>query len=238
MKKNKYKIYESIKKYKNFFGKKLIIVTDGGELNLYFNKSRFGHMLGLHYLDGKHNESYYIDKILKSKINDYKIMNRMENKHPELYDFIPKRLIKSDFFLRNIENCKISKSSHSKLSKLKCEYIIYRKDPKNKKDILQLGIKHKNDFNFDIETFLVRSNTNNINHYETYNILGIYEELDNGERKPFSFNEEKQRKLDIIFNNENLKDKVDYKDVINKSLEDLIELDYDNNNDYIQYTFI
>lgn len=196
-----YKILNELNEIKQFYNKKIEIKLENNEIiDFYFDKKRLSHLLGLHYLNKNKNSAYIVhDNIVKYNLTDKDILNQYKKyKYLNENDFI-NRLNNVIPFLQNIEKSIIVKRNSNNNSQIKSIYFLLQtKD--NKYLEIGLGVE-KNTEQYYLEIFLVKNNDNNIDYSMKEKIISVYTYDINNKLVPFSFDKEKQLKLDYVENN-------------------------------------
>ena len=211
-----YNIYNNLIKFSKYYNKKIILNFDNGDtIDFYFDKKTFAHLMGLHYLNGNQKKAFVKhDNIVKYKQSDSEILEELK-----IYNYIREknfinrtRLIEP--CLTNLENANLVKMNKSPNSEIKSIYVLLEIDNKH---FLELGVGQTENDQYYLETFLVRNNDNNIDYSLNSKVLSI-ETYENDELKYFSFDTEKQAKLDEVAK---IDKNYDYHEALNKSIEEI-----------------
>lgn len=211
------KIYNTLIKYKNFFKDKFLIETKTKNIEFYLDRGTLGHLMGLHYANSSKSKAGQIaNLIIDNELSDEKIFERIRKNNINI-DMIKDRIDNLDIFLENIEKSKLVNSKLSDNSKINSAHFLLQVED-NK--FLELGLKWGVEDDYYLETFLVRNNDNNIDYSLNEEIKSFYKLDKQDNRIPFSFDEEKQKKLDEAVE---IYGEIDYKKVLQ-------EIDYIENN--------
>ena len=211
-----YSIYNILNEYVSYYGKNIIITFENFDnIDFYFDKKTFAHLMGLQYCRYKKNKAFlFAEEIINNKYSDNNIYNTLNrHKYLELSSFA-NRTNSIAPFLKNVENANLVILDKSNNSHLESIYVLLEIDNKH---FLELGVGQTENDQYYLETFLVRNNDNNIDYSLNSKVLSI-ETYENDELKYFSFDSEKQAKLDEV---ENIDKNYDYHEALNKSIEEI-----------------
>ena len=212
----KHNIYNNLMEFKKYYNKKIILnFDDGNTIDFYFDKKTFAHLMGLQYCRYKKNKAFlFAEEIINNKYSDNNIYNTLNrHKHLELSSFA-NRTNSIAPFLKNLENANLVILDKSDNSHLESIYVLLEIDNKH---FLELGVGQTENDQYYLETFLVRNNDNNIDYSLNSKVLSI-ETYENDKLKYFSFDTEKQAKLDEVAK---IDKNYDYHEALNKSIEEI-----------------
>ena len=219
------KIKEIYNWYKQFNNKEIIIQTENKNLEIKITNTALPHLLGIHYTSTK-NKIPVRELIHKIKtLHDEDIFKEIFINNPNTISSVKNRINTFEEFMKNLENAILVENTYD--STLKSQhFFIQTKENK----ILHLGLIDAGysdiPVEFDVidkkylETF-IQEKTNK--RYKDTQIIehvkSIYEYVDD-ELKYFSFDAEKQAKLDEVAK---IDKNYDYHEALNKSIEEIKE---------------
>ena len=219
------KIKEIYNWYKQFNNKEIIIQTENKNLEIIINNKALPHLLGIQYIDPKNFNRNGIDLInlIKNNNDDNVFYKKILKNNFNMLESVKNRINNFEEFMKNLENAILVENTYD--STLKSQhFFIQTKENK----ILHLGLIDAGysdiPFEFDVidkkylETF-IQEKTNK--RYKDTQIVehvkNIYEYV-NDELKYFSFDSEKQAKLDEVAK---IDKNYDYHEALNKSIEEI-----------------
>ncbi|WP_288867335.1 PBECR4 domain-containing protein [uncultured Sneathia sp.] len=228
-----YKVQSILKEFGKY-NMNLLIETKNKNFEINFNKYVIPHLLGLQYMGEKKLKGYECLRIVKRyNLSDQEILNIVEKNDNSKYhnqrDSVEKRINTFEEFMKNLE-----------------KGILVEKDPKRgievnyfliqnkEKEIMHLGImssdngallveydtltKNEKDI---LKTYLIEYNNDkyfkNTNIFEKVKSIKVFNEQQE-EYLPFSFDTEKQAKLDEVTK---IDKNYDYHEALNKSIEEI-----------------
>ena len=217
------KIKEIYNWYKEFNNKEIVIQTENKNLEIKITNTALPHLLGIHYI-GVKNKIPVRELIHKIKtLHDEDIFKEIFINNPNTISSVKNRINNFEEFMKNLENAILVENTYD--STLKSQhFFIQTKENK----ILHLGLIDAGysdiPVEFDVidkkylETF-IQEKTNK--RYKDTQIVehvkNIYEYV-NDELKYFSFDTEKQAKLDEVAK---IDKNYDYHEALNKSIEEI-----------------
>ena len=217
------KIKEIYNWYKEFNNKEIVIQTENKNLEIKINNKALPHLLGIHYI-GVKNKIPVRELIHKIKtLHDEDIFKEIFINNPNTISSVKNRINNFEEFMKNLENAILVENTYD--STLKSQhFFIQTKENK----ILHLGLIDAGysdiPVEFDVidkkylETF-IQEKTNK--RYKDTQIVehvkNIYEYV-NDELKYFSFDIEKQEKLEEVAK---IDKNYDYHEALNKSIEEI-----------------
>ncbi|WP_288892500.1 PBECR4 domain-containing protein [uncultured Sneathia sp.] len=217
------KIKEIYNWYKEFNNKEIVIQTENKNLEIKITNTALPHLLGIHYI-GVKNKIPVRELIHKIKtLHDEDIFKEIFINNPNTISSVKNRINNFEEFMKNLENAILVENTYD--STLKSQhFFIQTKENK----ILHLGLIDAGysdiPVEFDVidkkylETF-IQEKTNK--RYKDTQIVehvkNIYEYV-NDELKYFSFDIEKQEKLEEVAK---IDKNYDYHEALNKSIEEI-----------------
>jgi len=217
------KIKEIYNWYKEFNNKEIVIQTENKNLEIKINNKALPHLLGIHYI-GVKNKIPVRELIHKIKtLHDEDIFKEIFINNPNTISSVKNRINNFEEFMKNLENAILVENTYD--STLKSQhFFIQTKENK----ILHLGLIDAGysdiPVEFDVidkkylETF-IQEKTNK--RYKDTQIVehvkNIYKYV-NDELKYFSFDIEKQEKLEEVAK---IDKNYDYHEALNKSIEEI-----------------
>lgn len=180
--------------YNKFSGKSINVVGMNKNFTIDLDNNALPHLLGLQYINKgnsiKGRRLYnYINKIYDADENIYK---RISENNPKMLDNVKERVSNFKSFLENLHLAKIYEITNVN-SKIKSEFLGV---DINENNYRMLGIASSSYQDY-LETFLVRKDNLYFKNSTIEDpIISIREVLDDGEEKLFSFDEDRQLKLD------------------------------------------
>ena len=218
------KIKEIYNWYKQFNNKEIVIQTENKNLEIKINNKALPHLLGIHYTVSKNVKITNKDLINKiNNLSDDRILKQINKNNFNMLESVKNRINNFEEFMKNLENAILVENTYD--STLKSQhFFIQTKENK----ILHLGLIDAGysdiPVEFDVidkkylETF-IQEKTNK--RYKDTQIVehvkNIYEYV-NDELKYFSFDTEKQAKLDEVAK---IDKNYDYHEALNKSIEEI-----------------
>ena len=218
------KIKEIYNWYKQFNNKEIVIQTENKNLEIKINNKALPHLLGIHYTD-INSRTVKVRKLVKKveSLQDRDIFKEIAQNNLDMLESVKNRINNFEEFMKNLENAILVENTYD--STLKSQhFFIQTKENK----ILHLGLIDAGysdiPVEFDVidkkylETF-IQEKTNK--RYKDTQIVehvkNIYEYV-NDELKYFSFDTEKQAKLDEVAK---IDKNYDYHEALNKSIEEI-----------------
>ena len=211
-----YSIYNILNEYVSYYGKNIIITFENFDnIDFYFDLKKIAHLMGLHYCNDKRNNAgKEANNILLNKINDDEILKKIDKFNKKYLKAVIDRIDNISLFLKNLENAVITKKSNDTNKSINSIYFLVQI---NKNKVLEIGLGKDTTDQYYLETFLVRNNDNNIDYSLNSKVLSI-ETYENDKLKYFSFDTEKQAKLDEVAK---IDKNYDYHEALNKSIEEI-----------------
>ena len=219
------KIKEIYNWYKEFNNKEIVIQTENKNLGIKITNTALPHLLGLQYIEEKAIKLIGTDliKLIKNIDDDNVFYKKILKNNFKMLESVKNRINNFEEFMKNLENAILVENTYD--STLKSQhFFIQTKENK----ILHLGLIDAGysdiPVEFDVidkkylETF-IQEKTNK--RYKDTQIVehvkNIYEYV-NDELKYFSFDTEKQAKLDEVAK---IDKNYDYHEALNKSIEEI-----------------
>ena len=209
MEEKTYKAQETMKWFKKFDKKNILIRGKLIEFDIEINIKGCPHLLGLHYMvkePKKIRGKDLINYIIKHNLSDQEILKRVEKYHKYFLDSVEERINSFKYFMENLEKGIIVENTHPS-TKINVEnFIIQFKLDNTKNEVLHLGVTrgiYYDEFVFDeteykfnkhLETYIKEKDNRYYKKTRLYEkIEGIYL-IEEERTRPFSFDEEKDRK--------------------------------------------
>ena len=211
-----YSIYNILNEYVSNYGKNIIITFENlDNVDFYFDLKKIAHLMGLHYCnDERNNAGKEANNILLNKMNDDEIFKKIWKFNKKYLKAVIDRIDNISLFLKNLENARITRKSNVTNKSINSIYFLVQI---NKNKVLEIGLGKDTTDQYYLETFLVRNNDNNIDYSLNSKVLSI-ETYENDKLKYFSFDTEKQAKLDEVAK---IDKNYDYHEALNKSIEEI-----------------
>ena len=205
-----FKVKETIKWYDQFDNTNLIIRNNFKDINIKILKDNLPHLLGLHYMypGNKIPPARIIAEEIRTKnISDEEILKNVKKYNPNMLKSVKNRVNTFKEFLENFENGIILENTKKNTNINSTLFVIKTKDKK----IMHLGIKeisgvimlenysemNQKEMRGIFETYFLRNNdkfTQNSKIHENIIEISRYDEKEK-QYIPFSFDEEKNKKL-------------------------------------------
>ena len=230
-----YKIQEIIKWYKKFNNDIIKIKSKNKEFEINVDKRGLPHLLGLQYANITFENSTIrlkgdklLNNIVNNNLSDQEILYRVKFYNENKLNNVANRIYTFNHFMENLEKGFIMEQTN-KYTKIKSNYLIIQ----TKDNVfLQLGIKNENytdlivDYEIDdktkeiFETYFLENDNRYVRNSkicEQIESIKKYNEQQE-EYLPFSFDTEKQAKLDEVAK---IDKNYDYHEALNKSIEEI-----------------
>ena len=218
------KIREIYDWYKQFNNKEIVIKTENKNLEIKITNTALPHLLGIHYTVSKNVKITNKDLINKiNNLSDDKILKQINRNNFNMLKSVKNRINTFESFMKNLENAILVENTYN--AKMQSQhFFIQTKDNK----ILHLGLIDAGysdiPIEFDVierkylETFIQeKTNKRYADTQIVEHVKSIHEYVDD-ELKYFSFDKEKQVKLDEV---SKLDENYDYHEALNKSIEEI-----------------
>lgn len=182
--------------YNNFNNKTINIIGLEKEFLIDIDNKNLAHLLGLQYINntGSIKGRRLYNYIKNSNLSDEQIYQRIASSNPSKLSNVRDRVDNIVGFLKNLHNAKIYEMTNVN-SKIKSKFLGV---DINDASIRMLGIA-STDYEDYLETFLVRTDDLYFRNSQIEDpVISITETLEDGSEKMFSFDENRQLKLDKV----------------------------------------
>lgn len=180
--------------YNNFNNKTINIIGLEKEFTIDIDNKNLAHLLGLQYINntGSIKGRRLYNYIKNSNLSDEEIYQRIASSNPSKLSNVRDRVDNIVGFLKNLHNAKIYEMTNVN-SRIKSKFLGV---DINDASIRMLGIA-STDYEDYLETFLVRTDDLYFRNSQIEDpVISITEILEDGNEKMFSFDENRQLKLD------------------------------------------
>lgn len=189
------KIKNIIKWFEDFDNKNIKIVGLENEFQIKLNINALPHLLGLHYINKNYRKTSGRDLLSylnKSTISDSEILNKIKFNNRNQLINVQARINNLVPFLKNLHNSNIYEMTN-KSTNINSDFLGVDLDSSNYR---MLGIV-STPFDDYLETFLVRKDDLYFRNSKIEDpVISITEILEDGSEKMFSFDKNRQLKLD------------------------------------------
>ena len=227
-----YKVQSILKEFGKY-NMNLLIETKNKNFEINFNKYVIPHLLGLQYMGEKKLKGYECLRMIKRyNLSDQEILNIVEKNDNSKYhnqrDSVEKRINTFEEFMKNLEKGILVEKDLEK--KIDLNYFLIQN---KEKEIMHLGIMSSDNgallVEYDtidkkekdiLKTYFLRYDNNyykNTNIFEKVKSIKVFNEQQE-EYLPFSFDTEKQAKLDEVAK---IDKNYDYHEALNKPIEEI-----------------
>lgn len=191
------KIKNIIKWFENFDNKNIKIVGLENEFQIKLNINALPHLLGLHYINKNYRKTSGRDLLSylnRAEVSDDEILKKVELNNKSQFMRVQARINNIVPFLKNLQNSTIFEMTN-KSTNIKSNFLGVDLDNSNYR---MLGIVSTPYDNY-LETFLIQDNDLYFRNSKIEDpVISITEILEDGKEKLFSFDEDRQLKLDKI----------------------------------------
>lgn len=191
------KIKNIIKWFENFDNKNIKIVGLENEFQIKLNINALPHLLGLHYINKNYRKTSgrdLLSYLKRAEVSDDEILKKVELNNKSQFMRVQARINNIVPFLKNLQNSTIFEMTN-KSTNIKSNFLGVDLDNSNYR---MLGIVSTPYDNY-LETFLIQDNDLYFRNSKIEDpVISITEILENGKEKLFSFDEDRQLKLDKI----------------------------------------
>lgn len=191
------KIKNIIKWFENFDNKNIKIVGLENEFQIKLNINALPHLLGLHYINKNYRKTSgrdLLSYLKRAEVNDDEILKKVELNNKSQFMRVQARINNIVPFLKNLQNSTIFEMTN-KSTNIKSNFLGVDLDNSNYR---MLGIVSTPYDNY-LETFLIQDNDLYFRNSKIEDpVISITEILEDGKEKLFSFDEDRQLKLDKI----------------------------------------
>lgn len=182
--------------YNNFNNKTINIIGLEKAFTIDIDNKNLAHLLGLQYInnDASIKGRRLYNYIKNSNLSDEQIYEKIASSNPSKLNSVKDRVNNIVSFLKNLHNSKIYEMTNVN-SKIKSKFLGV---DINEINVKMLGIA-STEYEDYLETFLVRKDDLYFRNSKIEDpVIAITEILSDGKEKLFSFDEERQLKLDKI----------------------------------------
>lgn len=191
------KIKNIIKWFENFDNKNIKIVGLENEFQIKLNINALPHLLGLHYINKNYRKTSgrdLLSYLKRAEVSDDEILKKVELNNKSQFMRVQARINNIVPFLKNLQNSTIFEMTN-KSTNIKSNFLGVDLDSSNYR---MLGIVSTPYDNY-LETFLIQDNDLYFRNSKIEDpVISITEILEDGKEKLFSFDEDRQLKLDKI----------------------------------------
>lgn len=191
------KIKNIIKWFENFDNKNIKIVGLENEFQIKLNINALPHLLGLHYINKNYRKTSgrdLLSYLKRAEVSDDEILKKVEQNNKSQFMRVQARINNIVLFLKNLQNSTIFEMTN-KSTNIKSNFLGVDLDNSNYR---MLGIVSTPYDNY-LETFLIQDNDLYFRNSKIEDpVISITEILEDGKEKLFSFDEDRQLKLDKI----------------------------------------
>lgn len=191
------KIKNIIKWFENFDNKNIKIVGLENEFQIKLNINALPHLLGLHYINKNYRKTSgrdLLSYLKRAEVSDDEILKKVELNNKSQFMRVQARINNIVPFLKNLQNSTIFEMTN-KSTNIKSNFLGVDLDNSNYR---MLGIVSTPYDNY-LETFLIQDNDLYFRNSKIEDpVISITEILEDGKEKLFSFDEDRQLKLDKI----------------------------------------
>lgn len=191
------KIKNIIKWFENFDNKNIKIVGLENEFQIKLNINALPHLLGLHYINKNYRKTSgrdLLSYLKRAEVSDDEILKKVELNNKSQFMRVQARINNIVPFLKNLQNSTIFEMTN-KSTNIKSNFLGVDLDNSNYR---MLGIVSTPYDNY-LETFLIQDNDLYFRNSKIEDpVISIIEILEDGKEKLFSFDEDRQLKLDKI----------------------------------------
>lgn len=191
------KIKNIIKWFENFDNKNIKIVGLENEFQIKLNINALPHLLGLHYVNKNYRKTSgrdLLSYLKRAEVSDDEILKKVELNNKSQFMRVQARINNIVPFLKNLQNSTIFEMTN-KSTNIKSNFLGVDLDNSNYR---MLGIVSTPYDNY-LETFLIQDNDLYFRNSKIEDpVISITEILEDGKEKLFSFDEDRQLKLDKI----------------------------------------
>lgn len=191
------KIKNIIKWFENFDNKNIKIVGLENEFQIKLNINALPHLLGLHYINKNYRKTSgrdLLSYLKRAEVSDDEILKKVELNNKSQFMRVQARINNIVPFLKNLQNSTIFEMTN-KSTNIKSNFLGVDLDNSNYR---MLGIVSTPYDNY-LETFLIQDNDLYFRNSKIEDpVISITEFLEDGKEKLFSFDEDRQLKLDKI----------------------------------------
>mgnify|MGYP005904769831 CR=1 FL=1 len=191
------KIKNIIKWFENFDNKNIKIVGLENEFQIKLNINALPHLLGLHYINKNYRKTSgrdLLSYLKRAEVSDNEILKKVELNNKSQFMRVQARINNIVPFLKNLQNSTIFEMTN-KSTNIKSNFLGVDLDNSNYR---MLGIVSTPYDNY-LETFLIQDNDLYFRNSKIEDpVISITEILEDGKEKLFSFDEDRQLKLDKI----------------------------------------
>lgn len=191
------KIKNIIKWFENFDNKNIKIVGLENEFQIKLNINALPHLLGLHYINKNYRKTSgrdLLSYLKRAEVSDDEILKKVELNNKSQFMRVQARINNIVPFLKNLQNSTIFEMTN-KSTNIKSNFLGVDLDNSNYR---MLGIVSTPYDNY-LETFLIQDNDLYFRNSKIEDpVIYITEILEDGKEKLFSFDEDRQLKLDKI----------------------------------------
>lgn len=191
------KIKNIIKWFENFDNKNIKIVGLENEFQIKLNINALPHLLGLHYINKNYRKTSgrdLLSYLKRAEVSDDEILKKVELNNKSQLMRVQARINNIVPFLKNLQNSTIFEMTN-KSTNIKSNFLGVDLDNSNYR---MLGIVSTPYDNY-LETFLIQDNDLYFRNSKIEDpVISITEILEDGKEKLFSFDEDRQLKLDKI----------------------------------------
>lgn len=184
-----------IRWFEDFDSKNIKIIGIENEFQIKLNINALPHLLGLHYINKNYRKTSgrdLLSYLKKSAISDSDILKKIKSNNENQLIHVQDRINNLVPFLKNLHNSNIYEMTN-KSTNINSDFLGVDLDSSNYR---MLGIV-STPFDDYLETFLVRKDDLYFRNSKTEDpVISITEILDDGSEKMFSFDENRQSKLD------------------------------------------
>lgn len=189
------KIKNIIKWFENFDNKNIKIVGLENEFQIKLNINALPHLLGLHYINKNYRKTSgrdLLSYLKRAEVSDDEILKKVELNNKSQFMRVQARINNIVPFLKNLQNSTIFEMTN-KSTNIKSNFLGVDLDNSNYR---MLGIVSTPYDNY-LETFLIQDNDLYFRNSKIEDpVISITEILADGKEKLFSFDENRQLKLD------------------------------------------
>lgn len=189
------KIKNIIKWFENFDNKNIKIVGLENEFQIKLNINALPHLLGLHYINKNYRKTSgrdLLSYLKRAEVSDDEILKKVELNNKSQFMRVQARINNIVPFLKNLQNSTIFEMTN-KSTNIKSNFLGVDLDNSNYR---MLGIVSTPYDNY-LETFLIQDNDLYFRNSQIEDpVISITEILEDGSEKMFSFDGNRQLKLD------------------------------------------
>lgn len=191
------KIKNIIKWFENYDNKNIKIVGLENEFQIKLNINALPHLLGLHYINKNYRKTSgrdLLSYLKRVEVSDNEILKKIELNNKSQFMRVQARINNIVPFLKNLQNSTIFEMTN-KSTNIKSNFLGVDLDNSNYR---MLGIVSTPYDNY-LETFLIQDNDLYFRNSKIADpVISITEILEDGSEKLFSFDEDRQLKLDKV----------------------------------------